>query len=304
MIPSGFQWNQAELESLHPLNDALISIIAFDDNRSPIPIGTGFIVAAYPDGAIGCTAAHNFIGVDLVQRPHKWHHPAALREFLPTAQPLDLDRRRLRAVHFSGSTVEMAVFGWAAWDDTSDVAVFSLLPQSPSAQRRFDAVFELDDAVPQVGAEVVALGYEGMAVNHRVQDGQFASFGFQRQLLVRAGRITGVYPSGFRLCKGRCVETSIPVFPGMSGGPVMIVGSGDAAMRPFGLISSDPFDDESSKLDRRIAGASIVPLIGARVSTNPAEQRETVLRLNDAMWAQNRELLELVLRDAQSGQQE
>lgn len=155
------------------------------------------------------------------------------------------------------------------------------------------AVFELDDSVPPVGAEIVALGYEGMAVENEVRDGAGREgFRFGRQLLLRGGCVTSVHPNGLRLCKGPCVETSIPVFPGMSGGPVMRAGCDTEAMRPFGLISSNPYDEQSTKWDRSVRGSSIVPLIGATVKLNSAGQRETMLRLDAGFWTLNRAELE------------
>lgn len=219
MLPDGFEWNQAELEPRHEFNNALVSIVAFDDRRIPRPIGTGFILAVLPECAIGCTAAHNFSELRRIQSPKKWHHPSALKQFLPSAKPLDLNRKGVRAMCIAGNQVEMAIFGWVAWDEASDIAFFSLVPQDRTSSDAFTAKLDLDNYDPQIGAEIVALGYKDMSVENDTRDGSGADkFDFQRQLIMRGGRITAVHPQGHRLCNGPCVETSIPVFPGMSGG--------------------------------------------------------------------------------------
>jgi len=284
MLPNGWHWNQAELEPRHEFNDGLISILAFDDQRRPRPIGTAFIIAAFPDGAIGCTAAHNFNGIRQVQTPRQRHHPSTLEEFLPRASQIDLDRKRVRAVYVYGNNIEMATIGWAVWDESSDVAYFSLLPQDQAALNTFKSRLELESKEPQISAEVVALGYKDMSVDNEVRGGTgHESFRFGRQLIMRCGRISGVHMEGHRLCGGPCVETTIPVFPGMSGGPIILAGNQEGPVRPFGVISSDPFDEASNKMDRSIAGSSIVPLIGAQVTVSEDGKSTSLLQLSNAI---------------------
>jgi hypothetical protein len=57
VIPDGFTWNQVTLERFHPINRALISLVAFRLQRAPVPIGTGFIFAAPGNRTIVATAA-------------------------------------------------------------------------------------------------------------------------------------------------------------------------------------------------------------------------------------------------------
>ena len=288
MLHEGQKWNQAELQPQHELNDGLFSIIVFDDQRRPRPIGTGFILAIFSDGAVGCTAAHNFARIRQIQTPKQRHHASALAEFLPNATNIDLDRKKVRAICVSGSDIEMATIGWAVWDESSDIAFFSLLPQHHSATSTFQSRFELETTEPRLFAEVVALGYKDMSVENEVRDGKgFESFQIRHQLVMRCGRVSAIHLDGQRLCKGPCVETTIPVFPGMSGGPVFLAGTHEGPMRPFGLISSDPTDEASNKSDRSVPGSSIVPLIGAQVTMTGDGRSTTLLRLNDAIGAAN-----------------
>jgi len=272
MLPNGLKWNEAELEPLHPINDLLISILAFDDDLGPHPIGTGFIVAALGELAVGCSAAHNFREIDRIQRPYRLHHPSALAEFLPDSQPLDLDRKRIRALHTSTGRVDLAVFGWVVWNEKTDIAFF------------------LDTSVPPKDTEVVVLGYQDMAIENEFRNGpDHGSFQVRERLLMRGGRITDVHMDGFRLCKGPAVETSIPVFPGMSGGPVMRLGKAGEPMRPFGLISSDPYEGSTEKMDRSIGGSSIVSLIQTPFRLSDQDGKEKLLRLDGGFWAVNRD---------------
>jgi hypothetical protein len=294
MLPAGFEWNQSELEPLHPLNDGLVSLLAFHSDRRPEPIGTGFIVFASPELAVACTAAHVLRYVHEIQNPIHWHHPSALREFLPEAEPIDLDRRRVRAIHLNArKEVEPAILGWAFWEKTFDVAFFSLIRQKEAVTKQFEVAYEIDDSEPEVGDVVVAMGYEWMEISNDFQkDSGHEGFQFGRRLLMRVGRVSGVYPEGLRLCKGPCVETTVPVFPGMSGGPMMRVGMAGEAMRPFGLISSDPsFGEPADKWNRSIRGSSVISLLGATTRLDALGQRETMLRLNEGFWAFNKDEL-------------
>ena len=96
-LPPQFPWNEAVLESGNSLNDGLVSIVAFDDKRCPVLIGTGFIVGTFEEQAICCTAAHNFSHVKQLQETLPRHHRTALAEFLPRSKPLNIDRKILRA---------------------------------------------------------------------------------------------------------------------------------------------------------------------------------------------------------------
>ncbi len=85
MSLNGFSWNQAVLTKSDPLNNGIVTLLAFSPHRSPKPIGTAFIVAAYGKSAIAITAAHNFKDVQNKQNPRKKHHSTALPEFLTEA---------------------------------------------------------------------------------------------------------------------------------------------------------------------------------------------------------------------------
>ena len=105
-----------------------------------------------------------------------------------------------------------------------------------------------------------------------------------RPFLRRNGRVTAYHPSGYSLCHGAWIETSIPIFPGMSGAPVMKLMPGGPIL-PFGVMSFDLQDDLAHKWDRSIAGHSIVPLIRPAVQLSSDGQRSTMLTLESGMMA-------------------
>lgn len=291
MSLNGFAWNQAELENFHPLNSGIVMLVAFTPERSPRPIGTAFIIGAYGDFAVAITAAHNFQGVQDVQIPNKKHHLTALPEFLGETQILNLDRKKLRAICSEDKKIEVSVIGWAFFDKKSDIAIFSIIPQSnKNGCAFFKSAFILDDACPGIGDEVAVLGFANMKVPLEERDKKGRErFHVSRQLILRCGKVTNIHLGGHILCRGPCIETSIHVFPGMSGSPVMILGKGGEPIKPFGLVSSDPDDNEVIKNDRSVAGSSIVALLQPKVKFDAEGRRNAILQLNSAFHVVNSE---------------
>lgn len=279
-----FHWNEAELGHNDPLNRGLVSLVAFDRDHSPYPIGTGFIIAAFGAEAVACTAAHNLRTIQRIQDPYPRHHPTALREFLPAGKPLNVDRDAVRALHFDGQP-EMAVLGWAVSDETSDLAFFSLRAQDTSNTKVFQWELQLTSTIPAVREEIAILGYRHMAASEAPDaESTLRRLNMQRELVLRRGRVAEYHADGHRLCHGPCIETTVPVFPGMSGAPVMPLGSAGAAMTPFGLVCSDPDHENTDKWDRSKPGSSIVSLIMPRVELDAASgQRKTILLLHNAL---------------------
>jgi len=75
----------------------------------------------------------------------------------------------------------------------------------------------------------------------------------------------------------------------MSGGPVMVLGKAGDPIKPFGLVSTDPDDDDSRKNDRSVSGSSIVALLQPKVTFDAVGQREAMLQLNTAFRVANDE---------------
>jgi hypothetical protein len=283
MIPTGLYWNQAELGPGSRENSGLVSILAIEDDLGPVPIGTAFITAAFGDRAVCCTAAHIFTGISRLQtrfapRPH----PTALSEFLPNGRPLDLDRKKLRAMCWEEGKVEFAYFDWAVWDERADLAFFGIHVQDGSDSDFFRSHLLLDPAHPEIGDLVGVLGYYDMKIDSFENTKHQGEWSFSRQLLLRIGRVTAYHPEGHSLVGAPCIQTTIPIFPGMSGAPVMKFVPGETK-QSFGVMSCDP--DTADKWDRSVSGQSIIPLIRPAIELSPTGQRSTMLRLESGMMA-------------------
>ena len=262
MLFEGQEWNEAEIEDRTMFNMGIISLMAFDPDQSPRLIGTGFVIQANGSSAIAITAAHNFDGVRKVLQPHERHHPTTPREFLGELKSLEIDQTRVRAVCFDGSGVDVSLISWAVWDKRADIAVFAVAHQNNDANF-FKGRFLLSDSAPVIGDEVPLIGFADMETSEGLHDGSRPQeFTVKRRLVLRCGRVTDVHPRGHILCKGPCIETSIPVFPGMSGGPAARLGR-EGAILPFGVISSDFSADREDKNLKNTPGSSIVALLGA-----------------------------------------
>ncbi|BBL75396.1 trypsin-like peptidase domain-containing protein [Methylomagnum ishizawai] len=291
MSLNGFKWNQAELEEFHPLNDNLVSIISSKENILK-PIGTGFIVGAYGGFSIAITAAHNFEEVKNIQNPRLRYHSSALSEFIPNLEVINIDKKSLRVFCTNREEVEACIIGWAAWNKKSDIAIFSLHHQDKANSSFFRNELLLDDCIPKVGDEVGLFGYYDMDIKiEKYSNQNLIDFKFKRQLILRCGIIKNIYNEGHILCRGPCIETSIPVFPGMSGGPVAKLGREGEPIKPFGIISSDPEDAHQNKFNRSISGASIVALLGSSINFSLDGQRKAFLKLKDAFFVKNEDFL-------------
>tara|TARA_R110002050_G_scaffold504_18_gene3429 strand:+ start:2297 stop:3115 length:819 start_codon:yes stop_codon:yes gene_type:complete len=264
------------LETLHP---GLVQILAFTHNRSPKLIGTGFIVAANSDHAIVITAAHNFHeGVRNAQFPKDYRHPSALPEFL---KEISIDPSKVRAVHRKQQAVEVCVIEFVAWDEASDLAVMKIVPQD-RVSNRFDTFFRMKRESVEVGSEVGLIGYGDMAVVSEQMDGDKGQFSTESRVVFRRGVITKIHPEGYSLCRTRCVETNIPVFSGMSGGPVFIIPDDDEDMIPFGLVSFDPEPEGvSAKYDRSIAGRSVAAMLPTRITEITTDKRGVLFNFGE-----------------------
>jgi hypothetical protein len=287
----GWEWNEALPDGLATLHEGLVSLLTFGPDRSPQLIGTGFIIADYGSHAVGITAAHNFHeGVQRAQVPDPQHNLTALAEFLPGAQVIKLDRKNMRAIYQLGSRVEACVLGFAAWDMQTDLAVFTLSAQDTTDDKLFRCFHRLGHVAPAVGDLVCVAGYGNMETSANERNGDEQQFTLARRLVLRAGRVKALHMDGHILCRGPCIETTIPVFGGMSGGPVFRVPEHDGQdIVPFGLVSSDPEEPVSVKNDRSRAGASILSLLPLEVADETGVKRDVLFKLANIGVAKNPE---------------
>jgi hypothetical protein len=285
----GREWNEAVLQGPDrvELDRGLVSLLAFGRDRSPKLIGTAFISTSYGDHAVAISAAHNFhIGVSVIQNSNSRHHPSALREFLPNAEAIDLDRRNLRALYRNGDRRELCNIGFVAWDRTSDLAILSLHAQGAEDAHLFDSHLKISQMHPKIRDLVGVLGYADMATFKEHREGDVESATVQRRLVLRAGRVTAIHADGHVFCRCACIETSIPVFSGMSGGPAFLLPEPGAPIVPFGFISHDPDAPDDAKNDRSLAGSSIISLLPYEISNNEGKC-DNIFRMENASFVRN-----------------
>ncbi len=263
----GFQWNEAETDP--SFNRGMLTLIAFNDEGAPLGLGTAFVVSHDDRVAVCVTAAHVFTEIRSIQSPPQRYVPSALPEFLPPPRVIDLSRQKIRAMAIEGDRIEALIVDAAIIDEVGDIAVFRVALQDEDVPAFFSAEFEPDDKVPAAGDLVCVLSYGELATYDFETDGVMKrQFKMARRPVLRVGKVIASYPNGHRLCRGPCIETTVPVYSGMSGGPVFSFGNPGAPIRPFGLVCSDPDLDGPVKQDRSQAGSSIIALLPCQVTTN------------------------------------
>lgn len=274
----GFHWNEAEADSL--LNRGLLTIIANDLNDKPQVIGTAFVISRDDRKAVCISAAHVFSEVQRIQSPPPRHSQSALAEFLPPRKPIDLDGRKVRAISVEGNRIEAAIIEGLGFNEATDIAIFSISLQDHTSETFFSHEFLLDDKYTSVGGLVCILSYGDQGITDHQHNGeQSYSFKLKRRPVLRVGRVLAYYPEGHRLCRGPCIETSIPVYSGMSGGPVIHYAE-NGPMKPFGLVCSDPDLDCEIKQDRSVEGRSIIALLPCEVTLGDCGKQIAKLALS------------------------
>lgn len=268
----GFPWNEAEADP--SFNRGMLTLIAFNDEGVPFALGTAFVVSCDDRFAVCVTAAHVFTEVRRIQSPPQRFVPSALSEFLPPPRAIDLSEQKIRAIAIEGDRIEALIVDAAIIDEVRDTAVFRVALQNEDTPAFFSKEFEADDKVPAAGDLVCVLSYGELSTFDFETDGAMQrQFSLGRRPVLRVGRVIASYPNGHRLCRGPCIETTVPVYSGMSGGPVFAFANPGDPMRPFGLVCSDPDPDGPVKQDRSKAGSSLISLLPCQVAMNDHDQR-------------------------------
>ncbi len=234
-LQDGLLWNQAELERNHPLNNLLLLLIAIGDNHIPKTIGTAFIVQSNGTKATAVSAAHCFEEMRKILHPEPVHHTSALPEFL--GPPKEIELGRVKAIYTKEERIYTCEVSIAAWDSATDFAVLDVSCATADDNTFRDMAWITDD-IPAVGDEVAMFGYGNLKEIADPADMNRSTI--QRQLIMRVGTVENFYPEGFYLLKSPCIETTIPVYGGMSGGIAARFEPG-SQIRVFGFISHGPF---------------------------------------------------------------
>ena len=214
MIPEGCVWNEVELQRGDLLNRGLLSLLIIQDNLLPRLVGSAFIVQAGGDRIVAVSATHCFEAIRDILHPDPVHHASALPEFLPV--PKEIDLKQVKGVYVCGASVAICPIEQAWWDRDTDLAIFTVV-QPDDGQIDFKE-FLLDNTLPEVGDPVTMVGFGEMAVTPYTSEERKGIL--QRRLVMRIGYVEEVYRERYCMLNIPCVQTSIAVFPGMSGGAV------------------------------------------------------------------------------------
>jgi hypothetical protein len=273
-----FEWNEGAVD--RRIENGIFSIVAKDRAEKMQPVGTGFFVSSGAHVALAISAAHVFSYIrDLQQPVRPAPHPSLPPDFAPISKPLELEIRDLTILYTLKETQEFGKIKGLAFDEKTDVAIMQIVNQYSSDEKTdasFGAEFLLDDRLPLVGELVCIFSYLDLSSSSERAD----EFQVTRRPVIRVGRVTNVFPDGHGLTRGPCVETTIPVYFGMSGGPAMHYDETGSKMRVFGFVTSDLDEDSPRKQDRSIAGRSIIskiPCESIDVYTN--QQQVTQLKM-------------------------
>ncbi len=236
--------NPSLVDSIRP---TLVTFIAFDRDRTPQPIGTGFIVAAESQFALVISAKHIFTeGVLRAQRPMPGHAPSALiihrRDSVPSIKP-----ERLKVLWTGDTNAAMLNAIHVNYNDTIDIASCIIVPQEKeSITQRVSIPLDTDE--PSVGDVVNMVAMEEMKVEELAPpeglDGKGQEISVHRRVSIRVGVVTAVYPKGFRQYRWPCFTTSIPAKSGMSGGFVYFPREG-VTIATCGIVCADNSTDEA-----------------------------------------------------------
>ena len=276
-------WQEGHFPSNNPIESGLLSILVV---KPPIrQIGTAFIVNASGDNGSAITAAHCFEGIRQILNPNASHHSTALPEFLPPPNQLDLEY--VKAAYQKDGDFYLCDIELAGWDSDSDLAVFSFSARAEKPAK-FENNFVIERYTPLVGEKVVMIGWGEMTSNPQQPGNEGPasgeSFVLHRRLIARMGFVENVFPERHFLLKAPCIQTTIAICSGMSGGLVARFGpqSGDnSPIVPFALISHAP--EPQPFYDSTQSGHSVAALLQPDISIGKAKERLLEFRLEKPM---------------------
>lgn len=272
-VDGGLFWQDYLIERGDPMNRGLAALFVVKSDGSLQLIGTAFIVGAEGHKASALTAAHCFEGIRRVLDPHPPHHHTALPEFLPL--PKDVPLERVKALHFNGTGFSVCQVLEAYWDNKTDFAALSIAAP-PDEPELFHASFWVNNAAPEIGEDIVAVGYGEMEVSPHPEQPNRGTMSFR--LVARCGKVEAVHLDGHYMLKGPHIQTSVSVFSGMSGGIVARLKGSGTRIEPFALISHAP---DPQPTNNEISGQSVAALLKAELTQQVPERQIVKVEVTD-----------------------
>jgi hypothetical protein len=270
LILPGNRWNEAKQigSDADDVRDALLHVMAFSPQNFVQLVGTAFIVGVMDSCTIAMSAAHVFYeGARCVQAPTYRYHRPALAKFLPEATEISLEENRLGVLYVVRGVYFLCTVDRLVCDRKADIAVFTIACQDREALHASARKFELLHSAPTLGEKVVLAGFRKMQIlRDETNPNGERVLEIDRKWCMRVGSVTALHPTGHSPCRGPCIETNIPVFSGMSGGPAFLCSEEGQVKGILGIISTDLEASDATKASFQQAGSSIVSLVPSRVT--------------------------------------
>jgi len=261
--PENRHWvdiSSANPERVDDFRPCLVGFLAHDYDHKPDIAGTGFVIGAGTDFAIVITAKHVVTeGVLNIQRPVPRHAPSAL--FVPASSKIpSLNEEKLRTFWVGSKSTDMLFVRHLSYHDSEDIACSIVAPQKSYATQFKPRPIPLDTIRPAVGDVVHMVSQSRMKISDRSPPigvkGTGQRFIVHRNVSIRVGTVTAIYPQGFRQYPWQCFTTSIPAEPGMSGGFVYLPRDG-AQIAACGIVCADNSIAEAYT-DYSVCGESVI----------------------------------------------
>ena len=251
-------WNENIPEPNEAVFNALIVIAVKLGENCFQGVGTGFIFSCGADKAgvnqaVVASAAHVFEQVYRYQNPCEPKPTNYL--FDPEIQKVDLDPELVFGIIFHNGRSHILRISRLSYDLKSDTAVFVVKKLKQDNRHIFTHSIRLDEKLPSVGCAIEGIGFKHMEFSTEMSDSRLVTM-FRASLTRRSGTVSEVLERTMR-SKGPGLCASFPIFGGMSGGPVLRLGTGKEPAA-FGLLSSDFEEPEDHKYDREKLGSTTV----------------------------------------------
>jgi len=277
-LAENYEWDEIAIERDDPIREGLVALFVID-NSVPQLIGTAFIVTAEGSRAMAISAAHCFEQIRKVINPHQLHHHSALSEFLPSPERVDFSR--VKGLYLAGNEIHVCQIEAAAWDRETDLAVLKILAPKERSDI-FQTNFWLDNNIPRAGEDVAMIGYGEMTVEANIETPNIGQI--QLRPIVRVGRVEAVHSDGYFMLMTPCIETSIAIFGGMSGGVVARWSEGNGKIKPFAFISHAP--EPQPSMDRSQSGHSVGSVLRMELTPSSQGAQSISMRVNNIGYGQ------------------
>lgn len=282
LAANNFKWDQALLELGDPLNMGLLSILVIHNDLKPVLVGTAFIVSADGNKATAITAAHCFEYIRSLLHPLPLHHPSAIPEFLPPPKAIDL--KQVKALYMKDGKVFICPIEISIWDNNVDLAVCTINAPSNESDL-FRDFFWIESDIPGVGEEIVMIGFSEMEVIPTDSESP-NNCTLARELMMRIGKVEEIFQHGHLMLKGPCIQTTVAISSGMSGGLIAKWNNGNGKIKPFAFISYAP--EPQPYLDRSLSGHSCGSILNPKITIIGDKKQKLEFSVSNLCFGENK----------------